>query len=63
MGFIIVFAQELIQGKGVIEGIQSGDPVNLACLAATAVSILGLTVWLAIQGDDDYVGRELGGGR
>jgi hypothetical protein len=59
MAFVIVFLQELIQGKGVIQGIQEGDPVNIAGLALFAVSALGLTGFLAIKGDDDYVKRDL----
>lgn len=59
MAFVFVVLQELIQGKGVIEGVQQGDPINLACLGAFGLSVLGLTVWLAIKGDDDFVAREL----
>lgn len=56
---MLVVAQELIQGKGVIQGVKEGDPFNLACLAAIGVSVVGLTGWLALQGDDDYVTRDL----
>ncbi|GKZ00261.1 hypothetical protein MPSEU_000979000 [Mayamaea pseudoterrestris] len=59
MAFVIVFLQELIQGKGVIQGIQEGDPLNLVGVAFFAVSALGLTAWLAIKGDDDFVKRDL----
>ena len=59
MAFVFVFLQELIQGKGVIQGIQEGDPVNIAGLALFAASTLGLTVFLAIKGDDDFVKRDL----
>jgi hypothetical protein len=55
MGFVVVFAQELLQGKGVVDGVREGDPINLAFLAAGVFSILGLTVFLALQGDDDFV--------
>ena len=55
MAFVVTFLQELIQGKGVIEGLQEGNAVNVACLALTGLSVLGLTGWLALQGDDDYV--------
>ena len=55
MAFVIVVVQELIQGKGVIQGVQEGDPVNLVCLGAFTVSVVALTAWLALQGDDDYV--------
>lgn len=59
MAFSFVFLQELIQGKGVVQGVQEGDPVNLATLAATGVIVVGLTGWLALQGDDDYVTRDM----
>jgi hypothetical protein len=60
MCFIAVFAQELISGKGVIQGIQEGDVFNLACLGATVLTILGLTVFLAIKGEDSYVDKMMG---
>jgi hypothetical protein len=60
VAFVVVFLQELVQGKGVVQGLQEGDPVNVAVAGAAAASVLGLTVWLAIKGDDDYVARELG---
>lgn len=59
MAFVLTFLQELIQGKGVVQGITEGDPVNLAALGAFAVTVVGLTAWLAIQGDDDYVARDM----
>ena len=59
MAFTLTFLQELIQGKGVVAGIAEGDPINLACLAAFGVTVVGLTGWLALQGDDDYVARDL----
>jgi hypothetical protein len=59
MAFVIVFLQELIQGKGVIEGLREGDLVNVAGVALFAVSALGLTAWLALKGDDDFVKRDL----
>mmetsp|Transcript_22472 Transcript_22472/g.46821 ORF Transcript_22472/g.46821 Transcript_22472/m.46821 type:complete len:134 (+) Transcript_22472:144-545(+) len=55
MAFVFVFLQELIQGKGVVQGIQEGDPVNLAAAGAFFVTALGLTGFLALKGDDDYV--------
>lgn len=55
MAFVLVFLQELIQGKGVIQGLQEGDPVNIASAAAFAVFLLSFTAFLAIKGDDDYV--------
>ena len=59
MAFVVTFLQELITGKGVVQGIQEGDPVNMAFLAAFAVSLVGLTGWLAIKGNDDYVTRDM----
>lgn len=55
MAFVIVMIQELIQGKGVIEGIQQGDPFNVIMLGLFGISAVGLTGFLALQGDDDYV--------
>lgn len=55
MAFVAVFLQELVQGKGALQGIQEGDPVNIACAAATFVALVGLTGFLASKGDDDYV--------
>lgn len=57
VAFVIVFIQELIQGKGVIQGVTDGDPINLAILGAVVVSTIGLTGFLALQGDDDYVNK------
>jgi hypothetical protein len=57
MAFVIVFLQELIQGKGVIQGVAEGDPINLAILGAVVVSTIGLTGFLALKGDDDYVNK------
>uniref|UniRef100_A0A7S2HJ30 Uncharacterized protein n=1 Tax=Helicotheca tamesis TaxID=374047 RepID=A0A7S2HJ30_9STRA len=53
MGFTVVLLQELITGKGVIQGLQDGDFVNVAFLAAAAGSVVLLTIWLAIQGKED----------
>jgi len=61
MAFVVVFLQELIQGKGVIKGIGEGDPINLAVAGITAVSLVGLTGWLALKGDDDYTKKDLPG--
>ena len=60
MSFVLVLLQEIVQGKGVIQGVQEGDPINLAFLGVTVVSMVGLTVWLALKGDDDYVSEDLG---
>ena len=60
MAFVIVLLQELIQGKGVVQGVQEGDPLNVAILGAFVVTVVGLTGWLTIKGEDDYVSRDLG---
>jgi len=57
MAFVFVFLQELIQGKGVVQGLQEGDPINTAGVAAFLVCAGGLTAFLAFKGDDDYVNQ------
>ena len=57
MAFVVIFLQELIQGKGVIEGVRQGDALNLAFAGVTFVAVAGLTAILALQGDDDYVSK------
>uniref|UniRef100_A0A7S4T541 Uncharacterized protein n=1 Tax=Ditylum brightwellii TaxID=49249 RepID=A0A7S4T541_9STRA len=52
MGFTIVLLQELITGKGVVQGLQDGDFINTAFLGAAVVSTVLLTIWLAIQGKE-----------
>ena len=59
MAFVVVFAQELVQGKGVVEGLKEGDPVNIALAAGAALVTLGLTAFLALQGSNDFVDKEL----
>jgi hypothetical protein len=59
MAFVVIVLQELIQGKGVIQGLQEGDPINLACAGAFVVSVAALTGFLALKGDNDYVARYL----
>ena len=59
MTFVLVFLQELIQGKGVVQRIQEGDPTNIAGVIAFVLATVGLTGWLALQGDDDYFARDL----
>ena len=54
MAFVWVFLQELITGKGVVQGIQEGDWFFVANAGLFGVSVLALTVWLAIKGDNDY---------
>lgn len=60
MCFIAVLLQEAFTGKGVIQGINEGDPFFIACLVATMVVVGGLTAFLAIKGADNYVDDELG---
>ena len=59
MAFVVTFLQELIQGKGIVQGLSEGDPANIAGVAAFAVTLVGLTGWLAFQGEDDYVAKDL----
>ena len=59
MAFVVVFLQELIMGKGVIEGIQEGNIFNYIMLGAFAVSTLGLTAFLAIKGSDDLTTKRI----
>jgi hypothetical protein len=54
MAFVWIFLQELITGKGVIQGIQEGNLFFLANAGIFGVSVLTLTVWLAIKGANDY---------
>jgi len=54
MAFVWVFLQELVAGKGVIKGIDEGDPFFIANAALFGLSLVALTGWLAIKGEDDY---------
>lgn len=58
VGFTVVLLQELITGKGVIEGIQEGNIFNLAMLGLTVVSTLGLSVFLASKGKNTDIKLE-----
>mmetsp|Transcript_29737 Transcript_29737/g.43966 ORF Transcript_29737/g.43966 Transcript_29737/m.43966 type:complete len:130 (-) Transcript_29737:188-577(-) len=53
MAFVSIFIQELVQGKGVIQGIQEGDTVNYISLGITAFVTIGLTAFLAVKGDTE----------
>jgi len=55
MAFTIVLLQEAITGKGVIQSVQDGDAVGYAFVALAGVSTLGLTLWLAIKGDESDI--------
>ena len=59
MCFVFIFIQELVQGKGVVQGLQEGDPVNLVAAVATGASILALTAVFVIKGKNDYVSNDL----
>jgi hypothetical protein len=54
MAFVWVFLQELVTGKGVIKGIDEGDAFFIANGVLFALTLVGLTGWLAIKGDNDY---------
>jgi hypothetical protein len=54
VAFVWVFLQELVTGKGVFKGIEEGDIFFLANFGLFGVGVVGLTGWLALQGDDDY---------
>lgn len=55
MAFVVVLLQEAITGKGVIAAVQDGDAVGYAFVAFAGVSTVGLTIWLAIKGDESDV--------
>mmetsp|Transcript_32379 Transcript_32379/g.76157 ORF Transcript_32379/g.76157 Transcript_32379/m.76157 type:complete len:145 (+) Transcript_32379:126-560(+) len=54
VAFVWIFLQELVTGKGVIQGIDEGDWFFLLNAGIFGVGVVGLTGWLALQGDDDY---------
>lgn len=55
MAFVIVLLQEAITGKGVVAAINDGDLVGYAFLGLAGVSTLGLSIWLAIKGDESDI--------
>lgn len=55
MAFVVVLLQEAVTGKGVVASVQDGDALGYAFLALAGVSTLGLTLWLAIKGDESDV--------
>ena len=55
MAFVIVLLQEAITGKGVIQAVQDGDAIGYAFLALAGLSTVGLTIWLAIKGDESDI--------
>ena len=54
MAFVWVFLQELVTGKGIFKGLEEGDAFFIANAVAFGVCVVGLTGWLALQGEDDY---------
>jgi len=52
MGFTVVLLQELVTGKGVVAGLSDGDFISYALLGATGLTVIGLTVFLAIKGKE-----------
>jgi len=54
IAFVWVFLQELVTGKGIFQGLDEGNWFFLLNAGLFGVGVVGLTGWLAIQGDDDY---------
>lgn len=52
MGFTVILLQELITGEGVVQGLQEGKFLNIAFVGATVVSVLGISILLAVKGVD-----------
>ena len=50
MGFVIVLIQELITGKGVVQGLEEGDFINLAFAGATFAAVLALSAVVVLKG-------------
>lgn len=55
VAFVIVLLQELVFGKGVVQGIQDGDFGALFMAGIFGVSVVGLTGWLALKGDESDI--------
>lgn len=55
MCFTVVLLQELVTGKGVVQGLQEGNPVNIAMLGLTGLSGLGLTAFLTFKGKEKFI--------
>ena len=55
MAFTITLLQELITGKGVIQGLQDGNPVNIAFCGGAVLSTIALTIFLAIKGKENDI--------
>ena len=55
MAFVTILLQEAITGKGVIQALQDGDALGFVFLGFAVVSTVGLSVWLAIKGDESDI--------
>ena len=55
MAFVIVLLQEAITGKGVVDAVRDGDAIGYAFLGLAGISTVGLTIWLAIKGDESEI--------
>mmetsp|Transcript_24925 Transcript_24925/g.51029 ORF Transcript_24925/g.51029 Transcript_24925/m.51029 type:complete len:149 (+) Transcript_24925:78-524(+) len=55
IGFTFVLIQELITGKGAVQGLQEGDPVAVACMGIAVASVVGVTVFLALKGKESDI--------
>jgi len=54
----VILFQELITGKGVIEGLKDGDFANFVFLGGFLVSVVGLTIYLAAVGEESTIDCE-----
>ena len=54
MAFVWIFLQELVTGKGVIQGINEGNNFFIANAGLFGLAVVGLTGFLALKGDNDY---------
>ena len=55
MGFTIVLLQEFVTGKGVIQGLQDGNIINIFFLGIAVASTVGLSVFLAFKGKENDI--------
>mmetsp|Transcript_27326 Transcript_27326/g.54554 ORF Transcript_27326/g.54554 Transcript_27326/m.54554 type:complete len:157 (-) Transcript_27326:54-524(-) len=55
VAFVWVLLQEAIFGKGVVQGIQDGDWGAYIGAGTFGVSVLVLTGWLALKGDESDI--------
>lgn len=55
MGFTFVLLQELITGKGAVQGLREGDPIAVACMGIAVASVVGVTVFLALKGKESDI--------